>query len=356
MAHAIQNRTATAIAFVLVLGAGAAGCGDDDPPPAQGPVAPKPTAAASSGAAGGKSTTKLPEKLHIENRVGCPIPEKPTDPRDGKCDPKAPSCAEHTYCLQLAQGFYCEACPERDGIRHVFKDRDFAVEQNRDPFQSFLFQPFVRNPDTVQIDVTRKCVREDQMVATTNSYTELKLVGIVAQGTQRKVLMVNGREGWIIKRGDCVGKEKAVVKDIGTGYITFLVDADTAAANQRPPEEYSVQLNPKQLSLNEPVDLPTPAPRTTIAPVIPPPAVLPGRSPAGAGAGSAAAPAAAPAGTAPATAPPAGTTAPAGGPAVPATVPPAAPAAGSMAAPPQAPARTPAVIVPPVEAPAAKRR
>jgi hypothetical protein len=345
MAHSIKNRIAIAIAFVL--GAGAGGCGDDEAPPAQGPVAPKPTAAASAGAAGGKSTTKLPEKIHIEERVACPVPEKPTDPKDGKCDPKAPSCAEHTYCLQLAQGFYCEACPERDGIRHVFKDRDFAVEQNRDPFQSFLLQPFIRNPDTVQIDVTRKCVREDQMVAPANSYTELKLVGIVAQGTQRKVLMVIGREGWIIKRGDCVGKEKAVVKDIGTGYITFLVDADTAAANQRPPEEYSVQLNPKQLSLNEPVDLPTPAPRTTIAPVIPPPAGLPGRTATGAGTGSAAAPAAAPpAGTAPPTAPATGS----------AAAPAAAPAAGSAAMPAPAPARTPAVIVPSVEAPAAKRR
>ena len=190
------------------------------------------------------------------------------------------------------------------------------------------------------------------MVATANSYTELKLVGIVAQGTQRKVLMVNGREGWIIKRGDCVGKEKAVVKDIGTGYITFVVDPDSAAANQRAPEEYSVQLNPKQLSLNEPVDLPTPAARTTISPVVPPPAVLPGRSPAGTGTGSAATPAT---GTAPPTAPAAGS---AGAPAAaPPAAPAAAPAAGSAATPAPAPARAPgAVIVPPVEAPAPRKR
>jgi hypothetical protein len=342
------NRSALALAIVL---AGAAGCGEDEAPPAPGPVASKPTAAASAGAAGGKSTTKLPEKLHIEERVSCPIPDKPSDPKDGKCDPKAPSCAEHTYCLQLTQGFYCEACPERDGIRHVFKERDFAVEQNRDPFQSFLLQPLFRNnPDTVQIDVTRKCVREDQMVASGNSYTELKLVGIVAQGTQRKVLMVNGREGWIIKRGDCVGKEKAVVKDIGTGYITFLVDPDAAAANQRPPEEFSVQLNPKQISLNDPADLPQPAARTTIAPVIPPPAVVPGARSAAPGTGSAAVPA----GTAtpPGTAPPAGTAPGVAPPAAPAGAAPTVPATGSAAAPPP---RGAAIIIPPVETPPAKR-
>jgi len=339
MAASITTRAALAVA--LAAGLAAAGCGDDDAPPAGGPVAPKPTAAASPGAIAGKSANKLPEKLHVEERVACRVPDKPSDPKNGKCDPKAPSCAEHSYCLQLAQGFYCEPCPERDGIRHVFKDRDFAVEQNRDPFQSFLLQPFIRSPsDNVQIDVTKRCVREDQMVATTNSYTDLKLVGIVAQGTQRKVLMISGREGWIIKRGDCVGKEKAVVKDIGDGHITFLVDADTAAANQRPPEEYSVQLNPKQLSLNEPTDLPTPAPRTTISPVVPPPAVLPQR-PAPAGQGSAA-PAPAPA---PGTPPPAGTTVAPG--AAPAAAAPAAPAgAGSAVAPPAAPPAAPLVPAP----------
>ena len=78
------------------------------------------------------------------------------------------------------------------------------------------------------IDPTKKCPREDQLIATGYSYTDLKLVGIVAQGTQRKVLMMGGPLGYIIKRGDCVGKEKAYVKDVGTGYITFVLDPDTS--------------------------------------------------------------------------------------------------------------------------------
>jgi hypothetical protein len=128
--------------------------------------------------------------------------------------------------------------------------------------------------------LTPKCPREDQLVASSYSYADLKLVGIVAQGTQRKVLMMGGPLGYIIKRGDCVGKEKAVVKEIGLGYITFQVE----------PDEYSVQLNPKQLMVSEPV-LPTPAPRTTITPVVPPPA---GRGGAANQAGSASPPAEAP--------------------------------------------------------------
>jgi len=266
----------------------ASGCGDDEEaaPPASQPA--RPTAAATPGAtAGGPNAPRnlLPEKLHIEDRVACPIPEQPSDPRAGKCDPKAPSCPDHLYCLALAQGTYCEPCPERDGIRHAFKERDFDVEHNRDPFQSLIL-PIGPLPGAAPA-LTKKCPREEQLVATGYSYTDLKLVGIVAEGAQRKVLMMGGPLGYIIKRGDCVGKEKAVVKDIGLGYVTFQVD----------PDEYSVQLNPRQLMVNEP-ELPPAAPRTTITPVVPPPAVLPPRGPggggvAGSGAGTAAGSAAA---------------------------------------------------------------
>ena len=260
------------IVLGIAVALGLAGCPGDDgesaPPPPPKPA--RPTANAVPAVAGQKAKAQLAEKLHIEDRVSCPVPDNPTDPRGGTCDPKAPSCAVHLYCLQLTQGYFCEPCPERDGIRHAFKDRDFAVEQNRDPFQSFLLpQLSVGKPsDGVPLDPTKKCLREDQMVATSYSYAELKLVGIVAQGTRRKVLMMGGPLGYIIKRGDCVGKEKAVVKDIGNDYITFLIDPDISGMNQRSPEERSVQLNPKQLTVNEP-DLPAPAPRPAVTPVRP---------------------------------------------------------------------------------------
>jgi hypothetical protein len=290
----------------------ATGCGDDGgAPPAQAPA--RPTAAATPGAAAAAAGSKvlLEAKPHIEERVGCPIPDQPSDPKGGKCDPKVPSCPENLYCLQLAQGSFCEPCPERDGIRHAFRDRDFDPDHNRDPFESFLTQMGPRTPGPPGL--TPKCPREDQLVASSYSYSDLKLVGIVAQGTQRKVLMMGGPLGYIIKRGDCVGKEKAVVKEIGLGYITFAVE----------PDEFSVQLNPKQLMVNEP-ELPTPAPRTTITPVVPPPAgrgaTPPAEAPPGGAAGARPGAAAA--------APAAGTAAPAG-----TTITPVAPAAGSAAPP-----------------------
>jgi hypothetical protein len=239
-------------------------------------------------APGPGSKNPLVVKRHIEDAVPCPVPDQPSDPKGGKCDPKAPSCGEHLYCLQLTQGTYCEACPERDGIRHAFRDRDFDAEHNRDPFQppTGPSGPHLPEPGL------KKCPRDDQQVASSYSYGDLKLVGIVAQGTQRKVLMTMGRDGFIIKRGDCVGKEKAVVKDIGLGYVTFQGEAT----------DVSVQLNPKQLLVNDPMPVPQARP-TTITPAPTPPLPVPPRGPA-AGSNSSGAPAEAPGGTAPGANPP----------------------------------------------------
>src|SRR4051812_24639851 len=118
-------------AFVMVVIATVAGCGDDGGAPAAKPVSATPTAAATPGSVPGGGKGLLTEKHHVEERVNCPIPERPSDVK-ATCDAKAPSCPEHLYCLQLNQGTFCEPCPERESIRHSFKDRDFVAEQNRD--------------------------------------------------------------------------------------------------------------------------------------------------------------------------------------------------------------------------------
>ena len=322
--------------WILIAAVLMAGCGDDEgQQQANAPAQPRPGAGAPNPNA--PKAPQLPEKIHVEDRVACPIPDRPSDPKN-KCDLKAPSCGDHLYCLPLAQGSFCEPCPERDAIRHVFKERDFAAEQNRDPFQSFLLPQLTigKRTDQIAIDPTKKCPREDQMIATSYSYSDLKLVGIVAQGTQRKVLMMGGPLGYIIKRGDCVGKEKAFVKDIGTGYITFVLDAD--ASTTRAPEEYSVQLNPKQLAINDP-EIPQPAVRTTITPVVAPPPMLRGYTPPPTTISPSPAPAAAP----PAPAAPAAPAA-----AMPPVVMPPTASTGAQAA-----APAPVIMSPSVAAPAA---
>ena len=247
-----------------------AACGEDEAPPPPPPGAPgaKPGA---KPAAGGKKQVLLQARQHVEEKVTCPPIDKPTGP---SCNKDAPVCDAGKFCLPVGGGYNCEPCPERDSIRHEFKDRDFVADQTRDPFQSFIIvQKGLEEPAEKHEDLG-PCRRQDQLVATNYSYLDMRLVGIVAQGTQRKVLMMDrGNLGHIIRRGDCVGKEKALVKDIGPGFVTFVIQPDDNDRNpNRAPTEHSVQLNPKGLQVApQPTDL-TQQPQ---APVVPPPTLAP---------------------------------------------------------------------------------
>jgi Tfp pilus assembly protein PilP len=254
---------AALLAFALL-----AACGGDDQPTVQGagPAGPpKPAAQASKG-------PKLTPRIHVEDRVACPTPEKATGP---ECKPENATCEAGLYCLLTgdkgAGGYHCEPCQERESIRHEFKDRDFLAEQARDPFQSFLLpQAGLGTPGgESKPDLDKTCSRQDQLVASNFGYEDLKLVGIVAQGTQRKALMMDtANVGHIVKRNDCVGKERAIVKDIGTGFVTFVIVSDDG---KRPPVEKSVPLYPNGLSAVLPTSQPPPVDQPPSAPVIAPP-------------------------------------------------------------------------------------
>lgn len=218
---------------LFVVGA----CGEDEPPPPPAGNRPPPAAPAGAkpapGAPGG-----LQPRIRVEDRV--------TDPT------------------------------EKASIRHHFRERDFAVEQsNRDPFQSFVVQqPGMQgNSDSsLPREITKKC-RENNSVVGNYSYTDLRLVGIVAERAQRRALMMAGNLGHIIKKGDCVGREKAIVKDVGAGYITFQLQPEELPSGQlRQVEEHSVQLYPNQTPVLTP-DY-EPPPRTT-APLVAPPSSTP---------------------------------------------------------------------------------
>lgn len=256
------------IQVLAVLLALLVACGDDPPanPPKPAAPAPAPGTPAAPGTGSG-SGKPLPMMRHAEDRVNCPIPRS-----DAKqCDPKAVRpvslggapvektkddkvCEENEVCLNTTVGYLCGPCPERLTIRHEFKERDFAGETNRDPFQSFV----VKVPGTgsgsaaePSRDPGSRCVRAEQMRVSNYGYQDLKLVGIVSQGTQRKVLMMDpGNYGHIIKRGDCVGKEKAWVKEIGENFICFEMSSEAASA-ARMPEASCVELHTKQLTVTQ---------------------------------------------------------------------------------------------------------
>jgi Tfp pilus assembly protein PilP len=299
---------ALALAYAFV-----AACGGDDEAP---PAAVRPGAAAPAAPGGGVGSAKddknkLVPRRRVEEKVGCPVADKERDPKDRydafkkrvddddaaykqrygvACTPEGAPC-DKGYCLDWENAKHCIRCAERDRIRHDFVDRDFSADQNRDPFQSFVVaQPGLGGGvgSAAPIQPTPDCKNKDQLVATNYSFADLRLVGIVAQGTVHKALLMDSvNVGHIVKLHDCVGKEKAVVVDIAAGnypYIKFVVHPEQApqGTTTRPDQERSMELHPKLEDLSPtynqeemPPQPPTPAvtPKkdTTKPPPEPPP-------------------------------------------------------------------------------------
>lgn len=219
--------------FVLLLAL--VGCGGDDqstaapPPQPQGakPAAPKPAGPAKPAVAG---------RLRIEDRVSSPT--------------------------------------EQASIRRRFRESDFATElNNRDPFLSYVInQPGLEDPNAKPQQVDELCTRKDQFVATTFSYGDLRLVGIVTVRAQRRALMMDpGNIGQFIKKGDCVGREKALVKDIGDGFITFAVRPEIAPnGEERAMQEESKYLRPGKFEVTSQPSTDE-APAKSSVPVVAPP-------------------------------------------------------------------------------------
>lgn len=229
------------LALALSLVAVAA-CGGDDEgegnssaPPAARPAAPQP-ARPGAGGRGAKNSKPLTTYRHVEELVSSP--------------------------------------DEASRIRHQFRESDFVQDpagENRDPFRSFILSTGILDSRPgVAVEASDICTAK-QMVATNYSVRDLKLVGIVSRGLRRFALMQDtANVGQIVTRGDCVGKEKARVKEIGAGYVTFEVMPEgTTPGVPRVPEERSVPLYPEELPVmrgqgaeDEEVLVPVVAPRT----------------------------------------------------------------------------------------------
>jgi len=146
---------------------------------------------------------------------------------------------------------------EKLSIRHPFKERDFAADQNRDPFQSYVLNQGIGTPDIVVGPKQPANCEPEKTRAGGYSYSELHLVGIIATGTQRKALVIAGNEGYTIRRLDCVGKEKAIVDEISDGYVRLRLKSDAVAAGSpdKQPETRDMELHPKELQLDGPLDI-----------------------------------------------------------------------------------------------------
>jgi len=175
---------------------------------------------------------------------------------------------------------------ERATIRHPFRERDFMPDptgsENRDPFRSYVVSmPGLIAEPGGPGEQTEQCSTK-QLVATKYSLRDLRLVGIVARGTRRYALFQDSADrGNIVGRGDCLGKEKARVKDIGTGFVTLELTPDQVPGQAaRAAEERSIPLYPEELPIGEQSEDTGTEQEGTVSPSTPPPSLPPPSLPA----------------------------------------------------------------------------
>jgi Tfp pilus assembly protein PilP len=168
---------------------------------------------------------------------------------------------------------------EAKAIRHRFRARDFNPDPTgneiRDPFRSYVVTQSSVGQATeeggVTVATTEVCT-EKNMVAPSplakdprarQSYSlrDLNLAGIVLKGTRHYALFRDsGGFGHTVKRGDCLGKEKARVVKIGAGFVRLEVVPEPLP-NQpaREPQKREIQLHPEELTLETDTEISTSA-------------------------------------------------------------------------------------------------
>jgi Tfp pilus assembly protein PilP len=139
-------------------------------------------------------------------------------------------------------------------LRHTFKETDFQPDPtgdiNRDPYRSFLLQQATgeKKEKGQQTDI---CTTKNSR-ASNYSLRDLRLLGLVLKGTKQYALFRDSAGlGHIVNRGDCLGKEKAIVDDIGAGFVSIEITPDAPQGTVAPPpQKRQIQLHPKELTID----------------------------------------------------------------------------------------------------------
>lgn len=146
--------------------------------------------------------------------------------------------------------------------RMEFAENDFVEsDRNRDPFRTFIatFAP----PESKRVAQNQRAVVLPQF-----SIDELKLVAIVTGGDYPRAMVVDpGGKGWVLKRGDFVGRPEIVhiggangadyqlnwrVDKVRDGDLVFL--REDPAQPGIPPASRVVTLHPEQQESRDKID------------------------------------------------------------------------------------------------------
>jgi len=128
---------------------------------------------------------------------------------------------------------------------------DAAGETNRDPFRSWVLKP--AGPEGVDpIDIVDICTEGNvRWGAQSYSVRDLSLIGLVKRGrSYAQFTDGSERDSWIVRKGDCIGQEKAILEEIGVGYVRLSITPPAPPGAPAPPaQKQEISLHPNELDI-----------------------------------------------------------------------------------------------------------
>jgi len=128
---------------------------------------------------------------------------------------------------------------------------DASGETNRDPFRSWVLKPRL-NPDEEAVEIVDICTEGNvRWGAQSYSVRDLALIGLVKRGRSYAQFSDRSeRDSWIVRKGDCIGQEKAIIEEIGVGYVRLSITPPAPPGAPAPPaQKQDINLHPNDLEI-----------------------------------------------------------------------------------------------------------
>ena len=135
------------------------------------------------------------------------------------------------------------------------RQADSSGDERRDPFRSLFFNASLE--DDVALRKTDTCSeRGVRWEANGYSVRDLNLVGVVKTGrSYAQYVDRSEKDSWVVRRGDCLGQEKAVVEEIGVGYVNLTITPEAAPNSPVPAtQEITMKLYTDDLNAQQAVE------------------------------------------------------------------------------------------------------
>lgn len=172
-------------------------------------------------------------------------------PNQPNMSPTPPPAAAAAGAAQPGLAGYAKVDPE---LRHKLTEIDFVPdasgEVNRDPFRSWMQRTVVSDDDrpTTIDPCTEGRVRWG---APSYSIRDLNLIGLVKRGrSYAQFVDKSESDSWIVRKGDCIGQEKAVIEEVGVGYVRLSITPPAPPGAPSPPaQKQDIPLHPDELEI-----------------------------------------------------------------------------------------------------------